>query len=228
MPKNDTIIKLEFENLFREHFTGLCYFAQKYLGDLDSSKEIVHNVFIKLWENRHSFEWEKPAKSYLFTSVYNRSMNFIRDNKKFASAEDEESQSALLETGEFTDTMEVAELEGHIQQALKKLPEKCREVFELNRFQGKRYAEIAEHLNISVKTVETQMSKALKIMKEELKDYIYLILICLFLGSAPLISIKTIGQDTDISTGKENYLKNNSNSIRVKSNSCVIYMNNYE
>ena len=117
----------KFEALFREHFTGLTYFAQKYLGDMDSSKEIVHAVFVKIWENRHEFEWEKPAKSYLFTSVYNRSMNYIRDNKKFTNPEDEEAHEASLETGEFTDTMEFAELEGKIKQAIAKLPEKCRE-----------------------------------------------------------------------------------------------------
>jgi RNA polymerase sigma-70 factor (ECF subfamily) len=177
--KDDSILQLKFEKLFKEHFTGLCYFAQKYLGDMDTSKEVVHAVFIKIWENRAGFDFEKPAKSYLFTSVYNRSMNVIRDNKKFSSSDDNDAHDASLETGEFTDTMEVAELEGQIKMAIQKLPEKCREVFELNRFEGKKYAEIAEHLNISVKTVEAQMSKALKVLKTELKEYIYLFLIFL-------------------------------------------------
>jgi RNA polymerase sigma-70 factor (ECF subfamily) len=174
---DDHILKQKFERLFREHFTGLCYFAQKYLGDLDSSKEIVHNVFIKVWEGRNEFDWEKPAKSYLFTSVYNRSMNFIRDNKKFVDNEGIHTSDSPNEPGEFHDIMEVSELEGKINKAIDKLPEKCREVFKLNRFEGKKYAEIAEKLNISVKTVETQMSKALKVLKEDLKDYIYLFLL---------------------------------------------------
>jgi RNA polymerase sigma-70 factor (ECF subfamily) len=84
-----------------------------------------------------------------------------------------------MESGSYTDTIEVAELESKIKSAIQKLPEKCREVFEMNRFEGKKYAEIAEQLNISVKTVEAQMSKALKIMKEELKDYIYLLILFL-------------------------------------------------
>lgn len=79
----------------------------------------------------------------------------------------------------FSDTMEVAELEGSIKTALQKLPEKCREVFEMNRFEGKKYSEIAETLNISVKTVEAQMSKALKILKQELKDYITIFILLL-------------------------------------------------
>jgi RNA polymerase sigma-70 factor, ECF subfamily len=229
LPTNDFKLKLQFEKLFREHFTGLCYFAQKYLGDLDSSKEVVHNVFVKIWENRHNFEWEKPAKSYLYTSVYNRSMNAIRDNKKFATPADDEIQSAMLETGEFSDTMEVAELEVKIQNAIKKLPEKCREVFVLNRFQGKKYAEIAEYLSISIKTVETQMSKALKVMKEELKDYIYLALICLFLGAAN--SFTRLENNISESQKKSLHPINQNrivSTVRAKQNSCVLYMRDYE
>lgn len=180
MSKDDHILERKFEILFKEHFTGLCYFAQKYLSDLDSSKEVVHAVFVKIWENRSEFDFEKSAKSYLFTSVYNRSMNVLRDKKKFSNPDEEESHAASLETGEFTDTMELAELEGQIKMAIQKLPAKCREVFELNRFEGKKYAEIAEHLKISIKTVETQMSKALKVLRVELKDYIYLFLIILY------------------------------------------------
>ncbi|MBN2485075.1 MAG: RNA polymerase sigma-70 factor [Bacteroidales bacterium] len=176
MNSNNTILKQKFEKLFREHFTALCYFAQKYLGDIDSSKEIVHSVFIKIWENRAEFDWDKPAKPYLFTSVYNRSLNYIRDNKKFVPAGTEGTSGDI---GEFRDNLEIAELESRIKRALKKLPEKCREVFELNRFEGKKYSEIAEHLNISVKTVETQMSKALGILKNELKDYLYIFMLFL-------------------------------------------------
>lgn len=179
MNPGDRIIKPQFEKLFREHFTALCYFARRYLGDLDSSKEIVHSVFIKIWENRETFDWTKPAKSYLFTSVYNRSMNFIRDNRKFAEVDSSEIHEEITSTSAFSDTLETAELEDRIQSALQRLPEKCREVFELSRFEGKKYAEIADHLGISVKTVETQMSRALKILKEELKEYLYVFLLLL-------------------------------------------------
>lgn len=85
----------------------------------------------------------------------------------------------MNEKSVFSDHLEVAELESRIKTALQRLPEKCREVFEMNRFEGKKYSEIAEKLNISVKTVETQMSKALKILKEELKDYITILILLL-------------------------------------------------
>jgi len=106
-------------------------------------------------------------------------MNFIRDNKKFVASESPEIREEVTDTSAFSDTLEVAELEGRIKTALQRLPGKCREVFELNRFEGKKYAEIASLLNISVKTVETQMSKALKILRDELRDYLYVVVLFL-------------------------------------------------
>ena len=175
----DSILKNKFEALFREYFTGLSYFARKYTGDLDSAKEIVHGVFLRIWEIRTEFDWEKPAKSYLFTSVYNRSLNYLRDNKRFISHEEASHNNLIIDEPGYTDHLETAELETRIKKALMQLPERCREIFELSRFENKKYAEIAVQLNISVKTVETQMSKALQILKNELKDYLTLLLILL-------------------------------------------------
>jgi RNA polymerase sigma-70 factor (ECF subfamily) len=85
----------------------------------------------------------------------------------------------VVEESVFSDDLVTAELESRIKSALQRLPEKCREVFELSRFENRKYSEIADHLNISVKTVETQMSKALQILKEELKDYLMIIILML-------------------------------------------------
>lgn len=177
MKADDVILKRNFELLFREYFTGLAYFARKYTGDLDSAKEIVHTVFIRVWENRYEFDWDKPAKSYLFTSVYNRSMNYIRDNRKFTLTGD--NSLSNNEDFVYNDTIDRSELQMRIDRALVKLPEKCREIFELSRFGEKKYSEISQLLGISVKTVETQMSKALHILREELKDYLYLLILFL-------------------------------------------------
>ena len=142
---------------------------------MDACKEIVHNVFVLIWEKRGEFDFEKPAKSYLFTSVYNRCMNYIRDRKKFI--DDEVPESVLGQTGVINqDHLEAAELESHIWKAIRSLPEKCREIFILNRFEEKKYTEIAHQLNISVKTVEAQMTKALKTLRVHLKDYIHVFL----------------------------------------------------
>ena len=179
MHNQEIILKRRFEGLFREHFTGLTYFARKYTGDLDSAKEIVHSVFLRIWENRFEFDWEKPSKSYLFTSVYNRSLNYLRDNRKFIRNEDDPGTHLIIDDSAYADKIETSELEQHIHAAIFNLPEKCREIFQLSRFENKKYAEIANQLGISVKTVETQMSKALHILKNELKEYLTIMLLML-------------------------------------------------
>lgn len=169
--------KPAFESLFRSFFPGLVLFARKYLPDQDTASEIVHNVFLNLWEKRDSIDTSSSLKSYLFTSVHNRCLNFIRDQKKF---DRDETLLQRLDSNEFidaSDRLEEQELEQRIYDALQALPEKCREVFSLNRFEGLKYSEIAEKLDISVKTVETQMSKALRILREKLIDYLKILII---------------------------------------------------
>jgi len=172
-------ILLRYEELFRTYFTSLCYFAWKYIPDKDAGKEIVHTVFVNIWEKKEEFDFDKPAKSYLFTAVYNRCMNYIRDRKKFVAHNDPSITIERPDTILNSDHLEAAELESRIWKIINSLPEKCREIFILNRFEGKKYAEIAEKFNISVKTVETQMSKALKTLRDHLADYIHLILFIL-------------------------------------------------
>ncbi len=171
--------ELQYEELFRIYYSSLCYFAQKYIGDLDSCKDIVHSVFVNIWEKREEFDFDKPAKSYLFTSVYNRCMNAIRDRKKFVDSNVSDMIHDAEEAAFDPDHLETAELESKIWQGIQSLPEKCREVFMLNRFEEKKYTEIADQLSISVKTVEAQMSKALKVLRDYLADYIHLLLFLL-------------------------------------------------
>ena len=172
-------IDTKYEELFRTYFSSLCYFARKYISDHDSSREIVHNVFVTIWEKREEFDFEKPAKSYLFTSVYNRCLNYLRNQKKFVIGTESNPVEVLGDQAVYEDHLEAAELESKIWSTINLLPEKCREVFVMNRFDGKKYGEIAVKLNISVKTVEAQMSKALKTLREHLKDYIHLFIVLL-------------------------------------------------
>ena len=169
----------EFEILFKEQFTALTMFAMKYVGDLDTSKEIVHNVFLNLWERRNKLDSSKSLKSYLFTAVYNRSLNHLRDQKKFLNDELAAIGLRYMEYQGPEQQLEASELEKQIQEALAALPGRCREVFLLNRFEGLRYQEIAERLGISVKTVEAQISKALRILRDQLKDHFSWFLILL-------------------------------------------------
>lgn len=160
-----------FEQLFREYFSPLCNFAVGYVNDLDTAKEIVQEVFFNLWNKKDSITSDKSVKSYLYTSVRNRCFNYIRDHKKFRSYVldvEIEDRDLVFENNSMTQ----AETQVKIQDALDKLPEKCKQVFELSRFDELKYKEIAEKLGISIKTVEVQISKALKILRVELKDLI--------------------------------------------------------
>ena len=156
--------KDSFENLFREYFSPLISFARKILVDEDDAREVVQKVFINLWEKREEIDLSTSLKSYLFTSVHNRSLNVIRDRKKFSS----EEVPDMAGDWDVSAQIESMELEEKINEALQALPEKCRQIFELNRFDGLKYSEMAAQLEISIKTVENQMSKALKILREKL------------------------------------------------------------
>jgi len=156
-----------FEELFRTYFI----FSRKILGNEDDAREVVHQVFINLWEKREELDLSAPLKSYLFTSVNNRSLNVIRDRRKFSAEEvPEEAVEWDAES-----QMEAMELEEKVREVIEALPERCREIFKLNRFEGLRYSEIAVQLDLSVKTVENQMSKALKILREQLGKYLMIL-----------------------------------------------------
>ena len=170
--------KPAFEQLFKSHFVHLCNFAQQYVSDMDSARDIVQKVFIRLWEQREQMDPNQSIRSYLFTSVKNRCLNHIRDQKKYRSSVlDVDIQDIDIAFEE--DQMAVEELQQKIDLALSKLPEKCRQVFEMSRFQHKKYQEIAEALDISKKTVEAHMSRALRSLREDLKDCMWVLILLL-------------------------------------------------
>ncbi|MEQ9468259.1 MAG: RNA polymerase sigma-70 factor [Ekhidna sp.] len=162
----------DFEKIFKEYFPYLCSFAKKYVDDLDDCKDIVHNVFINLWQRQDEIDLTTSLKPYLFKSVHNRCLNHLRDRKKIVSHEieiDNEKVTAYIESRDY---LEESELQARIVDAVDALPEKTKRIFKLSRFEGKKYLEIAEIEGISVKTVEDQMSKALRLLREKLKDYL--------------------------------------------------------
>jgi len=162
----------EFEVFFNEHYPMMVGFAMNYLSDKDQAEELVQDVFTNVWIKAETIEITASAKSYLFTATRNACLNFIKHQKvERAYASQVESPLSVS-----SDEVEYAELEHRLENAMKKIPEKCREIFEMNRFEGKRYKEIAGELNLSLKTVENQMGKALKILRSELGDYLPLIL----------------------------------------------------
>ncbi len=161
-----------FELLFKELFKPLCGFAIKYVGNLDDSKNIVHEVFMAVWEKFDSLPEDTNFKSYLYTATRNRCLNLIRDRKNLVPLENISTRHVAMEEK----VMETKELEREIELAINLLPEKCRMVFEMSRVEELKYAEIAEKMNISQKTVEAHMAKALQILRRELAQYLSLIL----------------------------------------------------
>lgn len=144
----------------------------EYVKDIDIAREIVQEVFTRLWEKKEHIEDDGNPVSYLGTSVRNRCLNYLRDNKKFSTGlieiEGLGEEHVYIEQDELV----TAELKRKIEDAITALPDKCRKIFLLSRMEGMKYMEIAGELDISVKTVEAQMSKALRIMRDKLDDFI--------------------------------------------------------
>jgi RNA polymerase sigma-70 factor (ECF subfamily) len=143
----------------------------RYVKDSDIAREIVQDSFVNLWEKRDSIDLSKPVKSYLSTTVRNKCLNYLRDHKKF-STDLLALEHLTYETGYETDHLVESEIRDQIAVAIAELPEKCREIFVLSRVQHLKYQQIADQLRISVKTVETQMSKALQHMRIRLAEYL--------------------------------------------------------
>ena len=156
-----------FNGLFDTYYVPLCHFACRYLSDLDTSRSIVQEVFIDLWVRRGKLTVDYSIKSYLYQSVKNRTIDYLRKQKESAelSASLEELRHAQPR-----DLITETELSARISQAINQLPEKCREIFLLCKFDGMKYSQIAEKLEISVKTVEMQMGIALKRLRNSLYD----------------------------------------------------------
>jgi RNA polymerase sigma-70 factor (ECF subfamily) len=162
-----------FEKIFREHFKDLCYYAINFVKDYETAREITQEAFIALWDKRSSIETSLPVKAYLKTSVYHKSLNYLRDNKKF-NHDLLNAEGRMNIVDESGDKMVFKEVEKAVMAAIAQLPEKCREAFTLNRFEGKKYQEVAEAMNISVKTVEIHISKALQHLREKLGEFLFL------------------------------------------------------
>lgn len=166
-----------FEMLFRTYYQSLCNYACTFVRDPEEAEEVVQNTFTNIWEKRDTLSIHTGVKPYLYAMVRNACLNQLKHAKI-------KQQHAAMEiaVGErsvesVSRTVEASELEVRIQEAMSKLPEQCRLVFKLSRFEDLKYAEIAEQLNISIKTVENQMGKALRVMREQLKDYLLFLVI---------------------------------------------------
>jgi RNA polymerase sigma-70 factor (ECF subfamily) len=167
-PTDDVI----FDALVRAHYGRLCNFAYRFVGSRDVAEDIVQDVFVRLWQNRESFDVRDPLP-YLYQSVRNRAVSHQRQilvrerwrEQAAVAAQERHAGSSFTEA-------EAGELANAVARAVEGLPERCRLIFTMSREQDLTYAEIAGVLGISIKTVETQMGRALKSLRAALAGYL--------------------------------------------------------
>ncbi len=156
--------------LFDDYYEYLCKSIYGVVPDASVAEDIVQEVFMELWKKRESIQITTSIKAYLRRSALNRALNYLRKNKVGFEEEDQIPDLGSQDTGGQTN-MEVMELKDRIHSIIDDLPERCRMIFGMSRFEEMSYKEIAAALDISVKTVENQMSKALKILRVRLEPY---------------------------------------------------------
>lgn len=166
------------ESLFKRHYAELVRYSFTIVKENEAAEDVVQKIFIRLWEKRNELDEIVNFRAYLFRSVYNSSINLWSARKKISN---DESLINFSSSDQTDDEVLSQELQLQIQQALETLPEKCREVFELSRLEGLSYKEIAEQQQISIKTVENQMGKALKLMRNALSAYMPSFIVALLL-----------------------------------------------
>lgn len=164
-----------FDQLFRAWYEPLVRYAYSFTsGDADEAEDIVQQVFVQYWQQRETIDFQHSVKSYLYKMTHNRALNRLRSEQvKGRYAEHQARQSATA-TGPSDDA---DELESRFHEVLGDLPPQCRQVFELSRFEELKYREIGDQLGISIKTVETHMSKALRVLRRELMEFLTVLLL---------------------------------------------------
>ena len=160
---------LAFDTLFVRYYTKLCYYSNKITRKNEISEEVVQNVFIKVWENREFFHIEKSIKSYLYRSVYNLSLNAIRNNIRVNNSVEIDSNCMDFKSYDNADNdILLNELEFRLFETINSFPEKQKNVFILRCIDGLSYKQISAELNMSERMVEKYVSKSLVDLRKEL------------------------------------------------------------
>jgi RNA polymerase sigma-70 factor (ECF subfamily) len=165
-----------FETLFRTYVRPLCAFAYSYVGSKATAQEIVQELFCRIWERRDTLEMPRSVYAYLFSATRNRSINHLR-NRRVQQAFVNRTLDVELRREAHPSAPQEQELEAQaladaLARALDELPSRCREVFNLTRDQQLTYAQVAETLQISPKTVEIHMGRALALLRQKLRPWL--------------------------------------------------------
>lgn len=168
-----------FEQVFKTHFKNLHMYAYTILRDHALAEDTVQNVFYKLWEKIEGLTLSGSIAAYLYKSVYHESLNYLKHQKIRIAHQTHIVRQMKDQTDTGSKKVLLSELEKRLQTAINELPEQCRTIFQMSRFEELRYREIGDRLGISIKTVENQMGKALKLLRVKLIDFLPLILFSL-------------------------------------------------
>jgi RNA polymerase sigma-70 factor (ECF subfamily) len=178
-----------FEFIFFNYYNKLCSYANFLLKNNETAKEVVQDVLLKMWETRHKLDIPISLRAYLYRAVHNKSINQINSlcaqKKHLKNLTDDINVQSIISP--LSNNYPIAnligkELEEEIEKALNALPEKCRIIFELCRFEELSYQDVAKKMNISINTVKTQMKRAFEKLREALKEYLPAIILCSFLS----------------------------------------------
>jgi RNA polymerase sigma-70 factor (ECF subfamily) len=162
-----------FEVIYKQYFNALYRYSFSILNDPHLAEEMVQNVFLKIWEKKGELVVQSSLKAYLYRAVHNASMNRIKHEKVKQQYESHTTHAMkTVKSQNPAQLSQYKQLQVALQSALEELPEQCRTVFQLSRFDELKYREIAVELNISEKTVENHMSKALKLLRLKLADFL--------------------------------------------------------
>lgn len=164
--------KQAFRQLFDQFYKYLLVTAINVLGDREMAKDMVQDVFFELWKRRETLMIQSSLKSYLRRAAVNKILNHIKRSKKFDNTEPDHYQHLPQAEASVQEELEAGDLQGVINQAIESLPERCRIIFTLCRLESLSHKQVAQQLNISTKTVENQMTKALKILKAAVAPHI--------------------------------------------------------
>lgn len=161
-----------FETFFRSLYQPLCYYALKFVSSPDIAEEIVQDLFFTLWEKHEELSINTSLKSYMYAATHNRCLKYLDHRRIEMKYEEYVREHTGTYTEPLTDGSNLKDIQQIIDKTLSSLPEKCSRIFRMNRFEGLRYNDIAQKLSISVKTVEANMGKALKLLRKNLKAYV--------------------------------------------------------
>lgn len=165
-----------FELIFRFYYSGLVIFSKQITNNGEDAEEMVQDFFVQLWENRRKINEVETLKPYFFTSIKNKSLNHLKRRGVEQKIHDYIKKQVEKNILYDPDIYVTSELQEQITRAIDGLPERCREIFVMSRLRGFSNDEIAENFDISKRTVETQISKALRILRNELQNYLGILL----------------------------------------------------